>query len=139
MDSLPDGQANVIRDIANQSYQQWDDIMKFNPQSDSVDERESLIDLAKQDYDSMFSSLLPFVSYSSSVTVNIKQMESEFRGIVQQARGDSENHRSIMSQSETEANELLENIRTVSAESGVSQHAIHFKEESDFHGKRAKN
>ncbi len=74
VDSLPDGQANVIRDIANQSYQQWDDIMKFNPQSDSVDERESLIDLAKQDYDSMFSSLLPFVSYSSSVTVNIKKL-----------------------------------------------------------------
>ena len=139
VDSLPDRQANVIRDRANQSYQQWDDIMKFNPQSDSVDERESLIDVAKQDYDSLFSSLLPFVSYSSSVTVNIKQMESEFRGIVQQARGDSENHRSIMSQSKTEANELLENIRTVSAESGVSHHAIHFKEESDFHGKRAKN
>ena len=64
-------------------------------------------------------------------------MESEFRGIVQQSRDDAESHRSIMSQSETEAKELLENIRTVSAESGVSQHAIHFKTESDLHGKRA--
>ena len=66
-------------------------------------------------------------------------MESELREIVQQARDNFENHRSMMSQSETEVNELLENIRTVSAESGVSQHAIHFKEESDFHSKRAKN
>ena len=139
VDSLPDGQANIIRDMGKQTYQKWDDIMKFNPQSDPADERERLINEVEQDYDSIFSPLLPFVSYSASVTVNIKQMESEFRGIVQQSRDDAESHRSIMSQSETEANELLENIRTVSAESGVSQHAIHFKAESDLHGKRARH
>ena len=112
--------------------------MEFDPQS-NVDEREGLIEAVRQDYDSIFPTLFPFVSYSSTVTIKIEQMESELREIVQQARDNFENHRSMMSQSETEVNELLENIRTVSAESGVSQHAIHFKEESDFHSKRAKN
>ena len=64
VDSLPDGQANIIRDTGKQTYQKWDDIMEFNPQSDPADERERLINEVEQDYDSIFSPLLPFVSYS---------------------------------------------------------------------------
>ena len=92
----------------------------------------------RDDYDSIFSTLYPLIAYGSSITVNMPQLENEFRELIQQARNDIEGFTSEMNNSQSEASAMLESIRAASAESGVSQHAIHFQKESKSHDKQSK-
>lgn len=137
VDTLPDASADTITSLVKESYRKWDDIMQFDPESGSGDDRERLIEEVKQDYDSIFSSLLPLTNYCSSVMVDVQQLETIWRKKIEEFDAANEAHMSRMGESETRVNDMVENIRVASAEVGVSQQAIYYKDEGDYHNKWA--
>lgn len=146
--NLPDSDVTNIVDTARNSYQIWNRIMNFDPQSDSGEMRDGLIEQARRDYRSVFSVLYPFVSYSLISETNTHVLRAQLGSWIQQGRSDIEQIRSDLedrlsnskvSELEAEAGEIIENMREMSSEVGVSQRGIYFKEESDYHSEKAKN
>ena len=132
VDSLPDTIAGEIRGNAKTSYENLINIMEFDPVS-GVGERDRLIEVVKDDYSSVFRVLYPLIAYGSSVTGNIQAQVEEFRAIIDQAQEEVKKTGSEINDKMAEADRMLENIRQVSSEHAVSQHAVHFKKESDSH------
>lgn len=133
VDTLPDAEADTIIGLAEESYRKWDNIIQFDPDSGSGVGREGLIEEVKQDYNSIFSSLLPLTNYCSSVLVDVQQLETIWRKKIEEFDATNEAHISRMGESETRVSEMVENIRVASAEVGVSQQAIYYKDEGDYH------
>lgn len=137
VDSLPDTIAEEIKGKAETSYGNLINIMEFDPVS-GVGERDRLIEVVKDDYSSVFRVLYPLIAYGSSVTGNIQAQVEEFRAIIDQAQEEVKKTGSEINDKMAEADRMLENIRQVSSEHAVSQHAVHFKEESDSHLEQSK-
>ena len=138
VDSLPDSQAKQITDRALTSYENLNNIMKFDPVHDGIEGRDNLIKAVKGDYDNVFNALYPLIAYGSNITVSTENLEREFNVIIDQARKDIKTFTSEIDNSKNEAGAMLESIRVAAAESGVSQQAIHFQKESDSHDKLSK-
>jgi hypothetical protein len=70
---------------------------------------------------------------------DFKLIEHEARGVFQKIEDQSSNITNQLEQSKLQAESILDEIRKVAAEQGVSQHAIYFKEEHESHETEAKN
>ena len=144
VDELPDHHAENIATQIQETFKLFSEIMEFDPAYDSVDNRDALIEAVLNNYIETFDTLAPLVAYGSSVTATIQRLENEFQEVIQQARDgiadfslEMEKSREDRNKEEARLSAMIENVRVASAEVGVSQHAIHFQNESESHSEQA--
>ncbi len=140
VDDLPDGFAEQIRSQADADYNRFQEILEFKTSVGNPDDvRRQLIQQMQDAYDSTFSTLHPLISYESSVTIDVQRMENDARAMIQSVQDRAESITQELSDRRDQAQGILDDIRKVAAEQGVSQQAIHFKEESESHAEQSEN
>ena len=138
VDDLPDGVAEQLRSQADADFSKLQEILQFEATGGSPSEvRQQLIQEIENAYTPAFTGLHPLISYGSSVTVDVQRVENEARAMIQSVKDQTESITRELSDKRDQANGILEDVRKVAAEQGVSQQAIHFKEESESHAEQS--
>lgn len=134
LDDFPDAQLTVIRDHANAHFKLFSKILEFSPeQQNPHGVRKSYIDQIIAAYPSAFQQLHPYISYSLHRSADFQRLDTEARATLQSIEDKAKKVTDALSGHESEAKRVLEEIRNVAAEEGVTQQAAHFRAEADHH------
>ncbi len=138
LSELPSDQLNTIRNNSDQIFNLFEQILSFNPSTnDPTQARNQLIAQLNGVYQSVFSELQSLIAYGASRQRDFSSMERDFRAAMQRASDQAtESMQDLIKQNE-DAKRILEEVRQVAAEQGVSQKAHYFKTESEQHARLA--
>jgi hypothetical protein len=100
--------------------------------------KQALVEKAERLYQGYFDELYPLISYATARTQDFSRLESEARAATQSVKDQVEALLSGMRSQKEDADSILSEVRAAVAEQGVSQQAIHFKNESDEHQAESK-
>lgn len=138
-DDIPEGLLAQIGSRANADYNFFQQILDFQTtQENPANARHSLVNQLIGAYDGTFQALYPFISYGVSKSVDFQRMETEARAAIQSITDHAKEITEQLELSREQANSILEDVRRIAAEQGVSQQAIYFKDESEKHDSLSK-
>lgn len=138
LDQLSTIAVNQIKNQADADFNILDSILKFeagNPKQ----ERDSRSAAVANAYDPAFQILHPYISYSVRKSTDFGRLEREARALIQQVSDDTKKLQKDLDGKKQEAEKVLEAVRKVAEEQGVSQQAIYFKNEADAHDQQSKS
>ncbi len=121
---------------ANTDHTRLTDILQFEG-GQTVDARDALIGKLDTAYQSCFTILYPFISYSISKTVDFQRLEADGRATIQSIQDNVKKITGELKEAQTEAGKILADIREAAAEHGVSQQAVYFKQAAEKHEDQA--
>lgn len=132
---FPDNLLKQTQDRANADYALLKQILDFKYQGQENPEqtKTNYINQVVSAYQATFSQLRDIISYSACRTTDFKIIEQEARGVFQGIKDKAEELTTQLESSKDEASRILDEVRKVAAEQGVSQKAIYFKDESKLH------
>ena len=132
---MPESFQQQVKSQADADYQKLTQPLEFNPSTEAnpAQVRDSYVNAITSAYQPAFTKLHPFISYGVSRVADFQRLENDARAAVQAVRDDAADLLGQLQESNKEAAQILEEVRKVAAEQGVSQQAIFFKEESDEH------
>lgn len=133
LQDLPDVDLRKVKTQADTLYNTFSSILDFSPSSadNPVANRTQLIEQLKSQYDPFFQALHPLIAYLSSRQRDFAALEREARAAVQSATDQAQTLKDQLANDREEAKHILEEVRRVAAEQGVSQQAAYFKEEAE--------
>jgi hypothetical protein len=108
-----------------------------NP-SNPIAARDQVINQIRDYYDAVFRAVAPIVAFAVRSRTDFERVEREAEDKLKHIDEISAEHERALAGSRQEASQILDEVRRVAAESGVSQHSIHFKQEADNHEQGAK-
>lgn len=137
---FPDQQKNTIRDLANAFHSLLESVLNFDLEQASpnpTDVKNSLISQLESQFQSIFNSLFPLISFASIRSLDFSQLDREARAAMQSAKDSAALLLSEASESKSSAETIVAEMRAFAAEQGVSKQAVHFKTEAELHAKQA--
>jgi hypothetical protein len=136
---LPFQHQKIVLDNANAFFHQIESIRKFDEtQSNPHSARQRIIDSVEGAYEHYFNHLLPVISFISSRSRDFAVFEREARSKIQAISDKADAQIKVLEGIVSDASRVLEDVRRLAFESGVSAQAKYFKEEADNHDKDAK-
>lgn len=134
LQDFPNNTLTTIRDHANSHYNIFKQILEFNPeQQDPGVARTNLINQVVAIYQPAFQALHPYISYSLHRSADFQRLDSDARATLQTIEDKSSKITEALSQHEQDAQDVLNEIRRVAAEEGVTKQASHFNAEHEHH------
>ncbi len=134
LDDFPELIANQIKQQADADFNRFQQILDFDPkQQNAAQTRDSIVSQISGAYDAAFQNIYPFISYGVSKSVDFQRLETEARSTIQAINDEANKLTEQLEKNQNQAEKVLQDIRKVAAEQGVSQQAIYFKEESENH------
>lgn len=125
-----------IKNVSNDTTNLISEIMSFNTAIENPSGvRADLISRVQAQPDRVFDQLQNVVSYLASRQRDFSSLADEARVARDQAVAEAEDLRIRLSEVETEANRIIEEVRKTAAEQGVSQQARYFQGEAEKHEK----
>lgn len=138
LEDFPDNFLTVVRDNANNHYQLFAQALEFSAaQQNPHNARQQIINQITAAYQPAFQALHPLIAYSLHRSADFSRLDAEARATLQTIEDRANAFSEQMSQHEQEAIRVLEEIRNVAAEEGVTQQAAHFRAESEAHENKA--
>lgn len=139
LNELPDNAVDLIRSTADATYSLFQQIEGFDPkETDSFARRTALIDNIKAQYVPLFSQLSPLIAFTSSRLRDFGALEREARAAVQAAKDRADEATKQLEAQQVAATKILDEVRRVAAEQGVSQQAVYFQTEGTTHNAEAR-
>jgi hypothetical protein len=134
LSDLPTTNLEQLKNKANEDFNRFSGISGFQSNQGSPQSaRDSLVQELVNAYQPAFSTLHPLISYSASKSTDFKRLESEARAAVQAIQDRVGELMQQLQDDKTSAAQVLDEIRKVAAEQGVSQQAVHFATEATSH------
>jgi hypothetical protein len=138
LDDLPVSRLNQIRNKANEDFSRFEQILNFDPtQSNAVANHTQLINDLNNSYDATFEQLFQLISYSMYKTTDFQRLEGEAHSTLQSIKDEASKITKSLQKDKEASQQLLEEIRKIAAEQGVTQQAIYFKQAADDHEAQA--
>lgn len=135
---FPDAVLKNIKSRADSTYNLFEQILDFDAgQQDPSSVRSKLIDDVEKAYATIFNDLHPYISYSLHRAADFQRLDEEARATFQSIKDEAKTIHQSLLESESEAQSVLEEIRNVAAEEGVTQQAVHFNSAHQHHIERA--
>lgn len=139
LEDFPDHIRQNILTACNNLHDLLQRIISFDPgQGNPQGERNQIISTLKQNYIQAFSELHPYISYSLYRVADFQRLDAEARESLESVKKQVKASTAKISGLEREAAEVLQEIRKVAAEQGVSQMAVYFRDESQHHDRLAR-
>lgn len=142
LDQVPYETLNQLHSIANQVLTYFQQIQNFSikqhPQNPEQ-ARDSLIQQLRDQWHSYYSTVTPHISYAIRRGTDFDTLEREARGTLALQKQLAADFRTEKEKILAEMQGALERVRQAAAEAGVAQHAIHFKDEAEYHKKQSLN
>lgn len=137
LEDFPDAQLGELKKQADADYNRFQQALDFTPGADPnqnpAQRRDALVKAIADAYAAAFPKLQPFITYSASKAADFKRLETEARATLQAVQDEANKITANLATHEENAQRVLEDVRRVAAEQGVSQQAIYFGQESDEH------
>lgn len=134
LSDFPDGKLNEVTSNANSFFNQLDEILKFDPKvADPFNARNNFINNLNSQYDHYFTFLSPYIAYASSRQRDFGALEREARASIQAVADHATEITGELEKQRQEGSRILDDVRKVAAEHGVSQQAVYFQTESALH------
>ena len=134
LQDFPDNKLTPIRNNANNHYKLFTQIMEFDPEQQNPSSvRSSLITQVIDAYEPAFEALHQYISYSLHRSADFQRLDSDARATLQAIEDKSNNISKNLTKHEEDAKSVLEEIRRVAAEEGVTKQAAHFNAEFEHH------
>lgn len=134
LEDFPDPVLTVIRDVANNNYNIFKQILEFNPeQQNPHNVRNALILSLENAFQPAFQNLHPYISYSLHRSADFQRLDSQARATIQAIEDKADKISNNLFEYERKAKEALAEIRKVAEEQGVTQQASYFRDESKIH------
>ncbi|MEQ8694559.1 MAG: hypothetical protein RIC85_04470 [Gammaproteobacteria bacterium] len=132
--SIADKQLDQLKNHADADFNRFDEILKFEVATENAPgRRDTLISQLRDAYQGTFNILHPLIAYGMTRAVDFQSMENDARAMIQSVQDQVQSITEGLETSRQQAEQILEDIRNVAAEQGVSQQAIYFRDESDRH------
>ena len=140
--NLDDASYNALTQLIGQArsaLQLFKEIQGFDPSkhNNPAQVRDGLITRARDSYDSYYQVVTPVTAYLIRMGTDFEALEREakehFDNMVAQSTSEQDRQKNITSQMQA----ILESVKKAAAEVGVSQHAIHFRDEALKHRKES--
>lgn len=142
LDDLPPQNLATIRQIAEQVMGYFKRILDFSFEnvSNPGQLRTQYINELTSYYDgNAFPNLFPYVGYGAARTSDFGRLETEARNSIAGIEKQTAELQKQIRDGADEAKRMLNDIRAVAAEQGVSQEAIYFRNEADRHDMEARS
>ena len=134
LQDFPDNILTTIRDNANNHFKLFSQILEFDPeQQDPGSARTNLINKVVGAYQPAFQALHQYISYSLHRSADFQRLDSDARATLQAIEDKSNKISGDLAKHEKDAKAVLEEIRRVAAEEGVTKQAAHFNAEFEHH------
>lgn len=140
LEQLPDSYLQTIKDQADSSFNVLKSILDFNLDTGNNPkaQRDYLLGALRENYAPVFESLHPLISYSVRKSTDFTRLEREARAFIQNMEDRANALQQELENRRKEADGIIETVRRVAEEQGVSQQAIYFKNEADKHEHESK-
>ncbi|MBN1548152.1 MAG: hypothetical protein JW902_15980, partial [Syntrophaceae bacterium] len=134
LDDFASSQLQQLKGQADSDYNLFDQILKFDAnQQNPKAVQQQLIEKMAAVYQSAFNILYSFIGYSLHKTADFERLDADARATLQGIKDDANKIQNELNAQKDVANGVLEQIRQVAAEQGVTQQAIYFKEAAEDH------
>lgn len=134
LNELPNQQLQQILEAANSTRQLFDQIGDFDPhQANPSEARNDIISRVRSQYDKIFLSIYPWVSYGVARTVDFNGLDTQARAAVKSIEDKSAAMELSLDERKIQLDDLETQLRSTLAEQGVSQQAKYFKDEAEQH------
>ncbi|MEM7499743.1 MAG: hypothetical protein AAF371_17360 [Pseudomonadota bacterium] len=139
VEEFPPQRLQQLKSQADQIYNIFSEVEKFTPEIDSpTQKKKEMRESISSQYDSVFNSLYHLISYSAARVTDFQSLEADGRAAVQSVLDRTEALTSQLEKDKLESQKILEEIRELAAEQGVTQMASYFKDESEYHLEEAR-
>jgi len=138
LEDLPNGFLNTLKTTADADFNRFANILKFVTRQDNPHAvRNNLIQQVSVAYEGTFNSLHPIISYSTSKSADFKRLENESRARIQAIEDKANEVTKQLEEDRKVSTQILEDIRKMAVEQGVTQQAIYFGNQATEHEKDA--
>lgn len=137
---IPYTKLQSLNSIVTQAHNAFTDIRNFSIAkfpNNPVAQRDSFLNFVRDQYDSWFENISPTIAYFNSIRRNIGGYEKLAKEQLDQIHAIIDSSDTQLKNAINESQNILLQIRTIAQEAGVSQYAVHFKEEADLNQKNA--
>jgi hypothetical protein len=134
LEDFPATQLNSLKTQSDADYNRFEQILKFSAkQENAYNVRNNLIQQIDGAYQGTFNTLQPIIAYSTSKSADFKGLETEARAMLQVIEDKASELTKQLEDDKKSSEQILEDIRKVAAEHGVSQQAIYFRDAANDH------
>lgn len=138
LQDFPDPTLTQVKDQANNAFNLFSQVLSFDPGSGNPkSQQQALIQQITAAYQPAFQILHPFIAYSLHRSADFQRLDAQARATLQGVEDKAASFGLAMKQHEEDARRVLEEIRNVAAEEGVTQQAAHFRAEAELHENKA--
>lgn len=138
LEDFPTDKLTQIRNLANQDFNLLNQIITFSAeQSNPQNVRQSLIQQLSSAYPNTFNILHPLVAYSLHRSADFERLDRDARGTLQLVKDRAAELTDELQGKLDAATTIVEDVRKVAAETGVSQQATYFRDEAAEHNGEA--
>ena len=138
LDNISEQQLNTLREKIEEDLRKFQEVLEFDvKQTDPSSEQLRIINQIKASYDKTFNGIFNIVSFSQSNSIDIDLLNERVQSTIINIEKGTKEQYAELARYNNEAQDLLTEIRNVSAEKGVSQQADFFKIRADEHEKQA--
>ena len=138
LDDLTDPLLQQIKSQSDADYNRFKSILDFSASEGNASQtRDSLLSQVNAAYDAAFNALWQYIAFGVARLTDTAVLENQARAVLQGIDDSSKKFQESLSRNEQEAQRILQNIKAVAAEQGVSQQAEFFKARADEHASAA--
>lgn len=132
LSDFTDSQLNVIQSQANADYSVFKQMLDFNAAAgDAASTRTNLLSTLGARRDQLFDQVWQYVAYGVARVTDTSLLETQARATIQSIQDESVKLTDELKKAKEDADAALLAIRAVASEQGVSQQAVHFKQEAE--------
>lgn len=132
LSDFTDSQLNVIQTQANADYSVFKQMLDFNAAAaDAASTRTNLLATLGLRRDQLFDHVWQYVAYGVARVTDTSLLETQARATIQSIQDESVKLTDELKKAKEDADAALLAIRAVASEQGVSQQAVHFKQEAE--------
>lgn len=134
LQDFPDNVLTTIRDNANNHFKLFTQALEFDPeQQDPKGARTGILNNIAKAYQPAFQALHPYIAYSLHRSADFQRLDAEARATLQSIEDNALKISAALVQHEKDAQSVLNEIRRVAAEEGITKQAAHFNAEYEHH------
>lgn len=138
LDGVPLNLLQAIKKHAHSAFDLFSRIQNFSTAVDNPRaQRDALITEAQDNYQSYYGTIAPPLAYAGKKGTDFSELERRAKDTADRVDQILNEAKADVAKAQKEASTVLESIRNVAAESGVTQHQIHFENEAKTEGRSA--
>ncbi len=140
LQDFPDEQLNTLKAAAARDYGHFQTILNHDPAAGITPQvRDQNVSAIQGVYQKTFNELQPLISYSLHRATDFQQLDRDARAAVKAVEEQAAAALKEIAKVKKSADQTLATAQKAAAEYGVSQQAIHFRDEANGHDEKAKS